>query len=317
MNNNFLITGSFGLLGSNFAIKLLKKIPDAKIFLIDKDKKKNKFFNINNVNFHYLNINFNNKKKITEIIKKKKFKCIFHFGAITQVNEGIDYPYETLNTNIFGTINILESIRKYSRKTFLIFSSTDKAYGKMKKKKYTETDPLQGDFIYDVSKSCSDLICQSYARVYNLKIAIVRSGNIYGPGDLNLKRIVPEAIKNILKNKELKLRSNGKLTRDYIFVDDVCNAYYQIYNKYKSSIKNLFIYNLGSKNNLSVLELVKIIFKSLNKKIKIKINNNSKFEIKDQKLNYNKIKNDLGWEPKINLKNGLIKTANWYKKIFY
>ena len=184
------------------------------------------------------------------------------------------------------------------------------------KKEYFENHQLKGDYPYDVSKSSSDLIAQSYTKTYNLKIGIIRSGNIYGPGDYNRDRLIPHVIISTLKNKKAILRSNGKLIRDYIFVDDVARAYHLLMNKMLKSEQRLRIYNFGSKENLNVIDLVKLITNMINKKkLKPIIENTStNIEIKRQKLNFSKIKKDLGWRPKYNIKKAIKITINWYKK---
>ena len=139
---------------------------------------------------------------------------------------------------------------------------------------------------------------------------------MYGPGDFNKNRIIPETIISSLENKKLKIRSSGKLIRDYLYVDDAVNAYYMIMNKLKSKrSNNLLIYNVGSKDNMSVIKLVDLILNLMNKKfLKPLVLNKSKKEILFQKLNYSKIKRELGWRQKVPLRTGLLKTINWYKK---
>ena len=234
---------------------------------------------------------------------------------MTQVIDAYKSPINTFNTNIKGTINICEAIRKINKEILFIYSSSDKAYGSMTKKEYLENDRLHGDYPYDVSKSASDLIVQSYSKTYNLKVGIIRSGNIFGPGDFNLDRLVPGVIVNSIKNKRTYLRSNGKLSRDYVYVDDVARGYYLLLEKMKNDKKKLFIYNIGSKTNLTVLGMINAILSDLNKKkLKPIILNNSRIEIKKQKLNYSKAKKELKWDCKNNFKSDLKKTISWYKK---
>ena len=141
----------------------------------------------------------------------------------------------------------LEVIRNVNNKIIFIFSSSDKAYGEIKSKSYKENNTLNGVFPYDLSKSCADLICQSYSKVYNLKVGILRCANLYGPGDLNMNRIVPETIISALINKNIIIRSNGKFVRDYLHVNDAVNAYFLLMKKLSNSRQNLKIYNVGSK----------------------------------------------------------------------
>ncbi len=316
-NKNILVTGGLGILGSALVKKLnQKKIYN--IFILDRSKNIKKIKVLELGNLKKVNIikgNFNDYKTVFKVIKNKNISTIFHLGAITQVIDAYKSPMETFNSNIIGTINILESIRNLKKKINLIFSSSDKAYGSLVGNSYLENHQLKGNFPYDVSKSASDLIVQSYVKTYNLKAGIIRSGNIYGPGDLNMDRLVPHVIISSILKKRSILRSNGKLIRDYIYVDDVANAYFMLMKKMINSKERLRIYNVGSKENLTVKNFVKLITIMINKKeIYPIIKNNSKIEIYKQKLNYIKIKRDLKWAPKSNFKKSLKNTIEWYKK---
>ena len=309
---NILITGGLGLVGFNLFNYLTKK--NLNVYCLDKNKQVCEKLKLIR-NKRIILGDFQNFNLVKRIIIKKKINVIFHAGATTQVLDGINYPLETYKNNIQGTINILEAIRKINKKIVFIFSSTDKAYGELKKKEYIESDFLKADYPYDLSKSSADLICQSYSKYYDLKIGIIRCGNIFGPFDFNKGRIVPDTLISILKNKNIILRSNGKLKRDYVYVDDVSNAYFLLMIKLMKNKKKLLIYNIGSKYNLSVKDLVnKIINKFSNSRAKIIIKNYSKNELINQKLNHSKIKKELGWKQKYGLDHGLIKTIDWYKK---
>ena len=316
-NKNILVTGGLGILGSALVKKLNQK-KSYNIFILDRSKniKKIKVLELGNLKkVKIIKGNFNDYKTVFKVIKNKNISTIFHLGAITQVIDAYKSPMETFNSNIIGTINILESIRNLKKKINLIFSSSDKAYGSLVGNSYLENHQLKGNFPYDVSKSASDLIVQSYVKTYNLKAGIIRSGNIYGPGDLNMDRLVPHVIISSILKKRSVLRSNGKLIRDYIYVDDVANAYFMLMKKMINSKERLRIYNVGSKENLTVKNFVKLITIMINKKeIYPIIKNNSKIEIYRQKLNYTKIKRDLKWTPKSNFKESLNKTIEWYKK---
>jgi len=312
MKKNILITGGFGLLGSNLYKFLVSKSNN--VFILDKKK--------NFLKKNYLKINKNkvflgdylDKKLIKKILIKKKINIIFHTGAVTQVLDAIKNPEYTYENNIQGTLNFLEIIRKFNKKIIFIYSSSDKAYGEVGKKSYTEETCLNSVFPYDVSKSCSDLICQSYSKTYDLKIGILRCANLYGPGDLNKNRLINGFIISTIKNKTFRIRSNGKLVRDYLFIDDAVNAYYLTMLSLIKKNSKLRIYNVGSKYNMNVFDMIKKISKlNLNKQIKIKVLNTSKKEILTQKLNYRKISKELNWKQYINLNEGLRQTYNWYQ----
>ena len=308
-----LITGGYGLLGVSLVNFLLKK--KIKVVILDyKKSNKRKIYFTKSKNLIIEKGNFVNFNNLLRIFKKHSFDGIFHLGAQTQVLKAFNKPYETHQTNVLGTLNLLEILRKKKLNIPFVYSSSDKAYGELKKKYYFENDKLNGLFPYDASKSASDLICQSYSKSYNIKVGIIRSANIFGECDFNVNRIVPETIISVLKNKKLKIRSSGKQKRDYIYVEDVSRAYFNVFSELKNKKKYLLIYNTGSKYNLNALQLIKKIYKILNVKENYIIKNTSKAEIQNQRLNYNKIKKEIGWKPIFSLEYGLVKTVKWYKE---
>jgi CDP-glucose 4,6-dehydratase len=308
-----LITGGFGTLGSSLTKILCKK--GFKIFILDRSKKKRIINSFGKSKIIRLYGNFNNLDEVTKIIKKNKFCTIIHLGAIMQTVKSNLSPLNTFNTNITGTINILEAVRVVDKKINIIFSSSAKAYGKMKGKAFIESDALHGDYPYDVSKSAADLISQSYSKTYNLKIGIIRSGNIYGPGDNDLHRLIPGVIVRAIKGETIKLRASSKFSREYIYVDDLSSAYYKLLlYMNKNNNKKLFIYNISSKSNLNNLQIIKSIRKIINTKSKILFLNNTSIENITQRLNYNKATKELNWKPTNSFDDGISKTVNWYKK---
>ncbi len=315
MKQNILVTGGFGLLGKPLILKLIKL--NHNVFILEKRNTKRVKFLLRKPKKIIVG-NFTNKNLIKKIIKKNEINVIFHLGAITQVLESLKNPYETHLTNVMGTINFLENIRSINKKIVFIYSSSDKAYGELKNSnQYKETDALDSTYPYDVSKSASDLICQSYSKTYSMKVGIIRCGNIYGPGDFNLKRLIPEVILSTIAKKNFVIRSNGKSIRDYVYVEDVVDAYLKLFKKLKNSKNKLKIYNVSSKFNYSVLEIVNMILKKMNKSyMKPIILNNSKQELNFQRLNFSKITRELKWQPKTDIKIGLKKTIDWYIKYY-
>lgn len=309
MKKFFLVTGGFGLLGVSVVNFLVKK--KFTVVILDYKNYRKNFFQ-SNKNIIIEKGNFCKKKFVEKIFKKYKFSGIFHLGAQTQVLKALKNPYETFTINILGTINFLEIMRKKNLKIPFIYSSSDKAYGELEKKFYLENDKLNAIFPYDTSKSSSDLICQSYSKTYNLNVGIIRSANIFGPNDLNTKRIVPETIISILSNKKLNIRSSGKQKRDYIYVEDVTRAYFKLFKYLEKKNGDLKIYNIGSKYNLSTIQIIKKIYKIMKIKENFEIKNFSKLEINNQRLNYNKIRKELHWKPIHKLEKSLKKTVEWY-----
>ena len=277
MKHNILITGGFGLLGKPLVLRLINLKHN--VFILEKKNTKRLKF-LPKKPKKIIAGDFTNKNLVAKIIKKNNIDVIFHTGAITQVLDSLKNPYETHLTNIMGTVNFLENIRLINKKIIFIYSSSDKAYGELKnRKEYKEGDTLDSTYPYDVSKSSSDLICQSYSKTYSMKVGIIRCGNIYGPGDFNLKRLIPEVILSTIENKNFIVRSNGRSTRDYVYVEDAVSAYIKVFNKLKNSKDELKIYNVSSKFNYSVLAIINMILKKMgNLRLKPIILNNSKQE---------------------------------------
>ncbi len=309
-DKKILVTGGAGFIGGHLVEELVGlgakvtvidiKIKPKSIFALNKLKKK--------VDLRLIDIRDN--KKLQNFFKKYTPDYIFHLAAEPIVEKAYDNPVSAFETNINGTINLLEILRKNKKIKGMIAASSDKAYGKTIKK-YTEESPLKGDHPYDVSKSCMDLICQTYIKTYNLPIVITRFGNVYGEGDLYLNRIIPGICEAVVKNRTLKIRSNGKYVRDYLYVKDVVSGYVFLLKKFEKTRGNAF--NFSSKDKLSVLELIKTVEKVIGKKIKYKILNIAKNEIPYQHLNDLKIKK-LGWKNNYNLKKSFMEIISWYKK---
>ena len=315
MKNNVLITGGFGLLGKPLVLRLINLKHN--VFILEKKNTKRLKF-LPKKPKKIIAGDFTNKNLVAKIIKKNNIDVIFHTGAITQVLDSLKNPYETHLTNIMGTVNFLENIRLINKKIIFIYSSSDKAYGELKnRKEYKEGDTLDSTYPYDVSKSSSDLICQSYSKTYSMKVGIIRCGNIYGPGDFNLKRLIPEVILSTIENKNFIVRSNGRSTRDYVYVEDAVSAYIKVFNKLKDSNDELKIYNVSSKFNYSVLAIINMILKKMgNLRLKPIILNNSKQELNFQRLNYSKIQRELKWKPTTDIAVGIKKTIDWYIKFY-
>jgi CDP-glucose 4,6-dehydratase len=214
-----------------------------------------------------------------------------------------------------GTVHILEAARLYSRICEIVIVSSDKAYGPCKEVPYQEDERLHGKAPYDVSKSCADLISQVYADpdVYDMPITIARCANTFGPGDLNMNRIVPGILEAIVKNKALKIRSNGKLIREYIYVKDSIDGYISLAENISKTRGEAF--NLASRNVMSVTEIVDRISGILRVSVEIEILDRTKAEIPTQYLDGSKIKKTIGWEPKIDFDKAIKETFDWYKKV--
>src|ERR1017187_8594630 len=162
---------------------------------------------------------------IERTLGEYEVEVVFHLAAQTIVGIANRNPVSTFATNIGGTRNVLEACRRSPKVTSIVVASSDKAYGVQKQLPYDETMPLQGRHPYDVSKSCADLIAQTYAVSYGMPIAITRCGNFYGGGDLNWNRVVPGTIRSVLRGERPVVRSDGEFVRDYFYIEDGAAAY--------------------------------------------------------------------------------------------
>jgi len=247
-----------------------------------------------------------------------EIEYVYHLGAQTIVGVGNVSPLTTFKANIEGTWNLLEAARVLSGASQQIKSicvaSSDKAYGSTKNLPYTEDMPLAGEHPYDVSKSCTDLLAQSYGITYGLPVAIARMGNIYGPGDLNFNRVVPGTIRSVLEKKPPQMRSDGTPLREYFYVDDAVDAYLTM-AEHSAKIKPGTAFNFSSGEKRSVLDVVHTILSMMNSRLEPVVLNTAHHEIQDQYLSIAKAQKELKWKPKYTLKAGLEPTIQWYKTV--
>ncbi len=313
-----IVTGGSGFIGSNLVNYLIKK--RYYVINIDKLTYSSSTYNKNKLpknRYKFLKLDINNKIKIKKIFKKYKPECIFNLAAETHVDRSIDSPYQFINSNILGVFNILEAIRdhnKKNKKIKLIHISTDEVYGDIKTKKSDENFPYNPSSPYSASKASADHLIKSYIRTYNLPAVISNCCNNFGPYQFP-EKLIPKIISNILSNKPLPIYSKGQNSREWIYVDDHCNALYQIYKKGKIGES----YNVGSNINLKNINVVNNILKVLkNKGFKIGKKVRIKF-VKDRpghdfrySLNSKKIRKKIKWKSKTSFIKGLSMTIDWY-----
>jgi len=311
---NILVTGGTGLVGSHLTEKLLEL--GANVFVLDVVVLPKSYFETQKLaeKAKVLLVDLRDFAKVKQAIEENKIDYIFHLGAQVLVTAAYDDPLETLNANIMGTAHVLEAARQLGTVTGILVASSDKAYGK-DCVDVKETQLLNGDHPYDVSKTCTDLIATSYFKTYGLPVAVARFGNIFGPGDLYFSRIVPGTMQALINNSELEIRSNGKFRRDYLYVKDVAEGYV----KMAENIANIRgeAFNFSTNWNFSVIGLVEKIGNILNQKVNYKIVDSQKNEIPEQSLNWDKAKKVLGWEPHYTLEASIGQTHNWYKNYFH
>lgn len=254
---------------------------------------------------------------LERILGEYEIDTVFHLAAQTIVGIANRNPISTFETNIGGTWTLLEACRRSPRIHSIVMASSDKAYGDQKQLPYSENAPLKGIYPYDVSKSCADLLGQSYAMTYRLPVAITRCGNFYGGGDLNWNRIVPGTIRSIIRGQQPIIRSDGKYVRDYFYIEDGAVAYILLAEKL-SQDTNLCgqAFNFSNETPVTVLELVEHILRLMKSDLKPIINNEASNEIRQQYLSAVKAHEFLKWRPVFTLDEGLNRTISWYKEYF-
>jgi len=314
-----IVTGGLGFIGSNLIELLLEK--NYYVINIDKITYSSNFYNTkefsSNKNYQFIKSDINNKK-LFNIFLKHKPSCIFNLAAETHVDRSIDSPGDFINSNINGVYNILESFKKYYtkyKKTKLIHISTDEVYGDVLKGRSDENYSYKPSSPYAASKASSDHLVYSYVRTFKIPAMITNCSNNYGPKQ-HPEKLIPKLIYNILNGKSLPIYGNGLNSREWIHVNDHCEALFKVFKKGKIGE----FYNIGSNKNLNNIQICKTLLK-VSKKL-ISKNHNVKIDfIKDRPghdlryaLNSNKIKIKLKWKPKISFDNGIKKTFEWYIK---
>ena len=238
---------------------------------------------------------------------------VMHLAAQTIVGIANRNPVSTFESNVQGTWAVLEACRRSPSVKQVIFASSDKAYGDCDTLPYDETTPLVGRHPYDVSKSCADLIAQSYAVTYGLPVVITRCGNFYGGGDLNWNRIVPGTVRSVHRGQRPVIRSDGTYIRDYFYVEDGAHAYMTLAEKLAAD-RSLGgqAFNFSNEIQVPVRELVDRIIRSMGSDLEPEVRNEAKHEIKHQYLSAEKARRVLGWRPLFTLDEGLSRTIAWY-----
>jgi len=196
-------------------------------------------------------------------------------------------------------------------------ASSDKAYGAQVKLPYSEETPLEGRHPYDVSKSCADLIAQSYAHSYGLPVVVTRCGNFYGGGDLNWNRVVPGTVRSVLQGEAPVVRSDGQYVRDYFYVEDGAAAYLMLAERLAADRELAGqAFNFSNEQRVTVLELVRMILRQMGSELEPRVLNQATNEIREQHLSAEKARRVLGWGPEFTLEQGLERTIEWYRRFF-
>jgi CDP-glucose 4,6-dehydratase len=252
---------------------------------------------------------------VAQTLEENGVEIVFHLAAQPIVGEANASPVPTFEANIEGTWNLMEACRQGEVQRVVVASS-DKAYGPHSDLPYTEEAALQPTFPYDVSKAAADLIARSYWHTYELPVAVTRFANIYGGGDRNFSRLVPEAVAAVLDGRPPVVRSDGTPERDFLYVEDVAGAYLAIADALAEGRGAGEAFNAGWGKPHSVREVVELVCELAGTDVEpdIRGSGNPEGEIDRQYLESTKIREVIGWQPQVELREGLERTLDWYRE---
>ena len=316
-DKNVFVTGGTGLLGPWLVKGLLNQ--QTNVFVLVRDFVPNSLFFLEKINekVNVISGDLLDFDLLQRVLNEFDIQAVFHLGAQAIVGIANRSPISTFKSNIQGSWNLLEACRLSPWVKKIVVASSDKAYGAQKKLPYKEDAPMQGRHPYDVSKSCTDLIAQSYFHTYKLPVCVTRCGNFFGGGDLHFNRIIPGTIYSVLKNERPIIRSNGLFIRDYIYVKDVVHAYLTLAEKMDDQQIIGQCFNFSTDQPFNVIDIVDLILEVMDRKdLKPIIQNQACNEIPEQHLSSVKARNVLGWCAKYGVKSGLQEVVEWYRNFF-
>ena len=325
-SKNLLITGGCGFIGSNFIEYILAKYPDVKIYNLDALTYAGNISNtknfLENERYKFIHGNICDEMHVKEIFSEFEIDGVINFAAESHVDNSISRPDEFINTNINGLFNLINNAYKFWMQSPFRFKekfqnsrfhqiSTDEVYGSTDKNSFTEESNYCPNSPYSASKGAADLIVRSFNKTYGLNTTISISSNNFGVNQ-NKEKFIPKVLESMIKNKEIPLYGDGKNIRDWIDVNNHCEAIEIIFNNSKSGES----YNVGGGNEITNLDLINLLFSILSKKSKcykkIKFVKDRFGHDRRYSLNCKKIERDLGWQNKSDFKSDL---SNYINKI--
>jgi CDP-glucose 4,6-dehydratase len=310
-----LVTGATGLLGSWLTRRLLDAGADVVCLVRDWIPQSEACRSGTLDRVKLVRGDIRDRDLLERVLGEYEINTVFHLAAQAIVGIANRNPISTFESNITGTWNVLEACRRSPAVKAIVLASSDKAYGDQENLPYSEDTPLEGRHPYDVSKSCADLIAQTYGITYGLPVAITRCGNFYGGGDLNWNRIVPGTIRSVLRGQRPVIRSDGQFVRDYFYVEDGAAAYMLLAEKLLGSDRlRGRAFNFSNELQLTVLELVERILERMNSSLEPDVRNEASHEIRRQYLSACRARTELAWSPLFTLDEGLNRTISWYEE---
>jgi CDP-glucose 4,6-dehydratase len=252
---------------------------------------------------------------LVRVLNEHEVEDVFHLAAQAVVGHANRSPLGSWEANVRGTYTLLEACRTLGSVRRVVVASSDKAYGAHDRLPYREDFALQPRHPYDVSKACTDLIARSYAHSYGLPLAVTRLANVYGPGDLNWSRIVPDTARALVRGERPKVRSDGTAERDYIYIEDAVDAYLAVAASLDRPELRGRAWNAGWGRPVAVLHVVRTLIDVSGVEVEPDIRGagTPAGEISRQYLDSTAIREELGWEPRWELERGLRAAWEWYR----
>jgi CDP-glucose 4,6-dehydratase len=309
-----LVTGATGLLGGWLVEALLAR--EAAVVCVVRDRVPRSRFVAEGIDRRVVQVTGDvaDQETMERVLGEHEIRSVFHLAAQTIVGIANRNPVSTFESNVKGAWSVLEACRRSPLVSEVVLASSDKAYGAQPVLPYSESTPLQGQAPYDVSKSCADLIAQSFAFTYDTPVCITRCGNFFGGGDLNWNRLVPGTMRDLLNDRSPIIRSDGSFVRDYIHVEDGANAYLHVAEALMERRELAGrAYNFSLETPLTVLEMLARIQVAVGVDIAPTVLGEASHEIPAQYLDSRRAREELGWKPTLGLDEGLRRTAAWYR----
>ena len=309
-----LITGGTGFLGSHLTKRIIDKVETVTIATTDiRQQTTLKALGVDVDKINLVKGDIRDFDFIKLLFNEYEFDTVFHLGALSEVKKCQPDPKLAFDVNVGGTVNVLEACRLYGKVKAVVVSSSDKAYGSGEVP-YVEGQSLNGVGTYEVSKSATDLIARSFYSNYGVPVVVTRCSNLYGGGDMNFTRVIPNNIRKILNGENPMIwKGSEESIREFLYVGDAVSAYLSL-------VENIDItkgeaYNIGSGEKITIKELLQQLLILMGSDLKIKYVHKDFPEISHQYLDSDKIYSDTGWGAKINLREGLEEAIENYKEI--
>jgi CDP-glucose 4,6-dehydratase len=315
-----LVTGAQGFIGSWLAERLLRE--GAEVVVPLRDTLPGSRFHTGGIaeRCTVVQADVVDYESLLRVIHQYRVKAVFHLAAQALVGIANRSPLATYESNVRGTYTLVEAVRAAGvvgdRVERVVVASSDKAYGDVDTLPYREDQPLEPTYPYDVSKACADLIARSYAATFDMPVAVTRLANVYGGGDPNFTRIVPETMRAVVRGDRPVLRSDGSPERDFIYVEDAVEAYLAVAGSLERPELRGRAWNAGAGEPVAVMELVRRIIAASGKEIEPDVQGQGTphGEIDRQYLDSTAIREELGWQPSWDLDRGLAETYAWYER---